>query len=285
MELGLLSMKEETHPKNGISITFVLKTVVLINVLMKNLKTAATILIAAGMILTVSCAKDECAYSEGESISIPCEEICNSIEDFEDDSLGSLGNWIGIATQNSSSIISLGGSNVLYAGNTFAGGAWIYNQTDYPTDLISAGCEIQYDVRLTIFAFTPTNSPHKMGASNSAIVASSLTVFQGGPPPTFTKSAVFILTSPHLITSGAAMKTIRVPLELASTSGSTLPSNAYGEWSMTGTTGSSYTLAQITDFNSLMQNNTGIGFLLDYGQNSGNSWFYDNFCIKNCCID
>ncbi len=237
---------------------------------MKNNNLTTILTITFSLLLFFSCKKEECAYNEGDSFSIPCEEICNTIEDFEETAIGTLGNWVGENAVNAS-IILQDNSNVLFAQNSIDV-SWLYNQTDFPADLHSLGCELQYDVQ------------YIAGITNPTTTAISVTVFQGGPPPApFTNSAVFILNSSNLITSGDPMKTIVVPLELALTTGTTLPSNAYGEWSMSGTTGTSYTPAQITVFNSLMQSNNGIGFSLDEGQGSNNRWYYDNFCITTCC--
>ena len=239
---------------------------------MNNNNFSAALTITFSVLLFFSCKKEECVYSEGESISIPCEEICNSIEDFEDDALGTLGNWIGIFIQPSSSIISQNGNSLLYVEDD-QGGSWVYDTTDFPANFIDAGCELQYDVQ------------YEAGSSNSATTDNSVSIFQGSSPVNITKRAVFILKSPNLITSGDPVKTIIVPLELAVTTGTTLPSNAYGEWFLTGTTGPPYSPTQIADFNSLMQSNNGIGFTIDEGGNPSEKWYFDNFCIKNCCID
>ncbi len=225
-----------------------------------------TILIVLVVISFISCKKEECTYNEGDSISIPCEEICNSIEDFEDDTVGTFGNWLGIDIQPTSSILLQNSSNVLYAEDG-SGASWVYNTTDFPTNLMGTGCELQYDVQ------------YEAGSSNSATTNNSVSVFLGGSPAIFTERATFELKSPNLITSGDPVKTIIVPLELAS--GTTLPSNIFGEWVMTG--GPTYSAAQIAAFNSLMQNSNGIGFFLDEGNNPAEEWYYDNFCIKNCC--
>jgi hypothetical protein len=232
---------------------------------MRNLKTVTTALITLGIISVVSCAKDECAYTP---FSECVDAICNAIEDFEDDTIGTnlitMANWAGVSVE--ASIVSQNSSNVLNAFE-FASDSWLYNESDFPKNLDSVGCELQYDVQ-----YIPQSS--------SATTDLSVTVFQGGPPPAvFSNSANFVLNSASLLTSGGPMTTIIVPLEMAS--GTTLPSNAFGGWFMTG--GEPYSPAQIADFNSLMASNNGIALALYQGPNAGNTWVFDNFCIRNCC--
>ncbi len=211
----------------------------------------------------ISCTKEkECTY---EAVQ-PCEEVCNMFEDFENMQPGSSGNWESI-NASPPVVVEDNGNNYLVVKDQ-SGASWLYNVTDFPTNLLEQGCKLKYDVI------------YKAGGSgNSLTTDNSLTIFQGPSPANATLIASFQLNSTHLIQANNPFTTIEVPLEQAS--GSSLPSNAFGEWRMAG--GPPYTAAQINDFNNLIQNISGIGFFLDEGANPSEVWYYDNFCFQNCC--
>ncbi len=216
-------------------------------------------------ILGVSCSDDECGY-ELEMLEPSCEESCELLTDFELDDLGPASNWQSINAINVE-IISRNGSQVLQAVDA-SGSSVVYNNIDFPSDFIAAGCELQYDVE------------YEAGSSNSATSDNSIGIYQGGNIATGSPRAFFVLNSASLIQSNAAPVTISVPLELAS--GGSLPSNSMGEWVLGGVTGPP-TPADIATFNSLIQNTVGLGFGLDEGSNPSERWYWDNFCFKQCC--
>jgi len=210
-----------------------------------------------------SCVKEsECSY---EAVQ-PCEEICNMFEDFENMNEGTSGNWESISA-STPVVIDDNGNHELTVKDQ-SGASWLYNVRDFPSNLLEQGCKLKYDV---IY--------QAGGSGNSLTTDNSITIFQGTDPANATSIASFVLNSSHLIAANSPFTTIEVPLEQAV--GTSLPSNAYGEWRMSG--GGPYTPAQINEFNNLIQNISGIGFFLDEGANPSEVWFYDNFCFQNCC--
>lgn len=218
---------------------------------MKNIK---IVTIIAFIVFAMSNCK-KCEYSS-------CGEECVISEDFNDDML----NWTGFNTE----FVKID-TNALTAASLDAEGAFIYDTTaiNYPSDLAGAGCEFSYDVS------------HMVSNGTAPSVNTSLVIFNGSAVlPTI--SARFILNSTHTIYANAnPAQRINVPLSLGS--GTTLPSNSYGTWFING--GAPYSASDITDFNNLIQNISGIAFTLDsFGSQSG-TWKYDNFCITDCCSD
>jgi hypothetical protein len=215
------------------------------------------------MAVYTSCIKDSnCDYEVIE----PCEEVCNMFEDFESYQVGNATNWVNI-NASVPEIVENNGNKSLHIRDQ-SGGSWLYSTDVFPANLLEQGCKLKYDV---IYITG--------GAGNSATTDNSITIFQGGSPVTATIIASFVLNSTHVIPSNVPFTTIEVPLELAS--GTTLPSNNFGEWRMAG--GPPYSAAQINDFNDLIQNISGVGFFLDEGSNPSEEWYFDNFCFQNCC--
>lgn len=213
--------------------------------------------------IAVSCSKKECEYDTQQ----PCTPSCNLVTDFETQSIGSAGNWqpqalTAIGVQNHS------GSKKLFLEDG-SGGSNAFNTVDFPKNLIQAGCELSYDVE------------YVGGLSNGTTATNSLTIYQGNFSTfTFTRRAIFVLKIPNLIVDGAPPKTINVPFSLAF--GSSLPSNAYGDWVLVG--GATIpTAADIANFNALITNIDGVNLSVDNGANPAEKWWYDNFCIKECC--
>lgn len=237
----------------------------LINDKMKTINKIAIVMSLA--ILGVSCSDDECGY-ESEILEPPCEEFCELLTDFESEEIGPAVNWQSI-NANNVEIISRNASQVLQAIDA-SGGSVVYNDIDFPSDFIAAGCELHYDVE------------YMAGSSNSATSDNSIGIYQGGNLVIGSPRAFFVLNPASLLQSGAAPVTIRVPLELAS--GRSLPSNSMGEWVLAGATGPP-TAADIATFNSLIQNAVGLGFGLDEGSNPSERWYWDNFCFVQCCIN
>lgn len=210
-----------------------------------------------------SCVKEKgCGYKSLE----PCEEICTMFEDFENFQPGSAGNWQSILA-STPNVVQNSGNNSLHIKDQ-SGGSWLYNVTDFPTNLLEQGCKLKYDV---IY--------EAGGSGNSLTTNNSISIFQGASPSTATKLATFKLNTASLIAANSPFTTIVVPLELAS--GNLLPSNTFGEWRIGS--GPPYTSAQINDFNNLIQNISGVGFFLDEGSNPSEEWYFDNFCFQNCC--
>ncbi|WP_154662109.1 hypothetical protein [Siansivirga zeaxanthinifaciens] len=205
-----------------------------------------------------SCNDKECDYDE------PCIETCNLFEDFENKTIGTSGNWIGIAT-GTLQIQTRNGSQVLYvqdgSGSTIA-----YNGIDFPRDLNAQGCALRLDIE------------YASGSSNSNTTDNGIGIYSDTDPLSASFRAFFILNSSNLITSGNPPTTIEVPLELAS--GTTLPSNSFGTWVISPSTTPA---TDVANFNALIQNAQGVYFSIDEGGNPSEQWRFDNFCFKQCC--
>lgn len=202
------------------------------------------------------CNENSCEYD--------CVESCDLFEDFENDIIGTQGNWIGIATRTVA-FVNRGSSKVLYvrdgSGSTIA-----YNGIDFPTNLNAEGCALRFDVE------------YAAGSSNSSTTDNGIGIYRGADPLTATSRALFVLNSSNLITSLNPPTTIEVPLELGV--GSSLPSNSMGSWVVFPSTTPA---ADVITFNSLIQNNNGVYFSIDEGSNPSEQWWFDNFCFKQCC--
>jgi hypothetical protein len=207
-----------------------------------------------------SCTKTTCDYTD-------CKATCKNFEDFESYGIGTFGNWqqvnlsaIGVQNRLGSKRLRL---------DDASGGSYAFNTTDFPRNLVTAGCELSYDVE------------YSAGTSNGTTANSSIGIYQGSfPTLTFTRRAFFQLKVPNLIVDGAAPRNIKVPLALAT--GTSLPSNAYGDWILVG--GASVpTPSDIADFNALIQNIAGLYLPVDNGANPAEIWWYDNFCFTQCC--
>jgi len=206
-----------------------------------------------------SCKNEGCGYAD------PCIEICQLLDDFEATETGTPGNWQTLAANAS---IQVQGSTKTLHLQDQSGASWAFNNVDFPGDLIQAGCELRYDVE------------YQAGASNGTTTSNSIHIYQGSSPAAATAKANFVLNSSSLIVSGAGVSNIVVPIELAT--GSALPSNAFGQWFLTG--GAVIpTPADIAAFNTLIQNINGVGFFVDNGSNPAEDWWYDNFCFQQCC--
>ncbi len=98
---------------------------------MKNAKvltliTSATL--GCWMLLNaLACKKETCEYTT------PCVESCKLFEDFEDDALGTSGNWQTLDA--TATVQAHGGSNTLYLLDA-SGGSNAYNNVDFPKNLI-----------------------------------------------------------------------------------------------------------------------------------------------------
>ncbi len=215
------------------------------------------------VMFTNSCSKKgSCDYKAIE----PCVVECNMFENFEDDTVGTTGNW---QTKYATglNIQQTGGNNELYVEDD-SGASWLYNSTDFPNNLIDQGCKLKYDVK------------YLAGSSNSATTDNSIYIYSAANPMFPGTMAYFQLNTSHLVNSGDPYVNITVPLELAT--GTTLPSNAFGSWKLSGVT-PPYSTTDITNFNNLIQNIGGIAFFLDEGSNPAEKWWFDNFCFENCC--
>lgn len=210
----------------------------------------------------LACSTEDCEYAE-------CSDECVIFEDFENTESGTAGNWIGIDVQGIE-VRNNGGSNVLYVQDG-SGGSWAYNTTDFPSNLLAQGCDLNYDVQ------------YLAGAINGTTSDNGILIFSGGSDPlSATSKAIFILNSSNLITSGSGFLNVTVPLELAT--GTTLPTNSMGTWYINGVSNSTPpTASDIADFNALIQNIDGVAFAIDEGGNPAEQWWFDNFCFKQCC--
>ncbi|SDX60206.1 hypothetical protein SAMN05444411_10725 [Lutibacter oricola] len=228
---------------------------------MKNLKTLTLLLVFT---LTIACnnENEECSYTQ------PCEPYCDLFEDFEDKELGTFGNWQGLAIDDIQ-FQTFGASKTLYVEDG-SGASWAYNAVDFPKKLLEQGCALNYD------------TAYLAGSSNSSTTDNGIVIYKGTSPAASTSRATFKLNLASLITSGDPLTTIEVPLELAT--GTTLPSNSYGEWVLSGIP-SPYSAADIITFNTLIQDIDGVAFFIDEGGNPAEKWWFDNFCFQQCCPD
>ena len=182
-----------------------------------------------------SCTKTTCNYNE-------CNPTCKNFENFENYAINSFGNWQQVAL-TTIGVVNKGGTKKLYLEDG-SGGSNAYNITDFPKNLLESGCELSYDVE------------YLSGANNGTTATNSIGIYQGVfPTLTFTRRAFFRLKAPHLIVDAAPVKTIKVPIALAS--GTALPSNAYGDWILVG--GAAIpTAADIANFNTLIGKNSAV---------------------------
>lgn len=211
-------------------------------------------IIAVALIIIAMASCKKCEYTE-------CDNSCEMIETFND----SIINW-GYNAHFIEIIDSV--NRVLHVGYGFAGEG-ISNTEDFPKNIEGAGCMLRYDVAYKDLVGTASGNP-----------TNGLIIFTGTFPGSVTQSAEFVLSATAALISGNTLKTISVPLELAS--GTTLPSNGYGQWVINGIV--SPTASDISDFNTLIQNIDGVGFNI-YSSQDEEEWFFDNFCITNCCTE
>ena len=216
-----------------------------------NLKTTCLLL----LIVTTACNTEECGY---------CSPGCNLLTDFESEIIGS-GNWQPF--QSTVNIETYSGSKRLHLVDGFLASS-VFNEVDFPLNLLTAGCELSYDVEF-----------YSGSVANLSTSSNSLNIYQGAFN-SFTSRAIFVLNPANEIISLAAPKTIKIPLALAT--GTSLPSNSFGAWFLAGGSSPS-TPADIANFNALIQNIDGISFFIDSGDNISEEWWYDNFCFTQCC--
>jgi hypothetical protein len=245
---------------------------------MKNNNLITLLTITFSLLLFFSCKKEECAYSEGDSFSIPCEEVETLIENFDELPLSSMGNWQGINIFNN----GVNSNNEMQTEDG-PGGSYIYNTTDFPQDLVGTACELRYEVK------------YEDIADGNASNVKSIWIFDGSTPYTGSNfAAKFELNVSHQLINGAPFATIIVPLALGTTSPLSLPSNSYGEWKIVSPGGSSehgsvpLTASLVTQFNNRISGTSGgsgVGFLLDLNGNPNpdERWWFDNFYISTCC--
>jgi len=187
-------------------------------------------------------------------------ECGDCIEDFE---TGSLGQWQGYNGQVSIITDPITGSQVL-KGNDGNNASWMYSDAsaysgDWTQKFNNCFCfNIRYDNG------DPINPATGTGAIN---------IYQGPNPPNYTNRATFV--TPPI---GNTWTRVCVPVGLAS--GTSLPSNSYGMWTNTLPN----VPPNVSAFNSLITNVSGIGVLLDFGGGMSPSEmvFLDSICIEKC---
>ena len=164
-------------------------------------------------------------------------------------------------------------SNTTLHANDGSGGSYIYNDSFMPSNnLLELGCELTFDIE------------YVAGNGNGASATNSIRIYDGTSPLTRTFLATFVLNTASAIIDNSGPQTISVPIELAV--GSALPTNSFGKWIINPST---TTTADVSNFNNLIQNITGVSFWLDVvNPATGASapteqWWYDNFCFTQCC--
>lgn len=190
------------------------------------------------------------------------------IEDFESFNPTSLattvGNWQGIAGTVAFEVDATTNGTIVLRGKDGSGSSWMSNITDYSGNWLEKEiCELCFDIR------------YIAGANNPATGINAINIFQnnsGSPgnsnPQNAAISANFQVNTPI----GSDWVRVCVPIETAV--GSSLPSNASGTW-----VGPS-----ATDWNTLIQNISGIAFRLDFGggANPAENVYVDNLCFNTC---
>jgi PKD repeat protein len=219
-----------------------------------NLSIPASEFINAGfytLSLQAICGKDTC-----ECNFIICVECC--IEEFEDEAIGSSGQW---QVNNGQLSVVYDGLKVppsqVLRGDDDSGASYMYNSTEYTGNWIQqfGGNCFCFDIRYD------NGDP-----SNPTTGTSTLNIYQGsfGPP-----RAAFIVNPP-----GIGNNWTRVCAPLGLSSGGNLPTNQYGTWSG----------VSVAQWDNLIQNVTGIGFVLDFAGGSfpAEKVYVDNICIEKC---
>jgi hypothetical protein len=192
----------------------------------------------------------------------------NCVEDFEAETptvlATTVGNWNGISGRVAFVVDgTTNGTNILY-GKDGSGSSWMTNIVDYSGNWIEDGrCELCFDIR-----YVP-------GANNPAIGFNAITLFQnnsGNPGNTNPGNAA--ITATFKVINPIGSDWVRICVPIAQSTGSDLPSNALGEW----------VGPNVADWNSLIQNVSGIAFRLDFGggSNPAEDVYVDNLCFETC---
>lgn len=190
------------------------------------------------------------------------------IEDFEGQSptplATTVGNWQGIFGRVAFEVDASTNGTMILRGRDGSGSSWMSNIVDYSGNWLDNGiCELCFDIR------------YVAGANNPATGINAINIFQnsaGNPgnanPQNAAISANFQVNTPI----GSDWVRICVPIETAV--GSSLPSNSTGTW-----VGPS-----VSDWNTLIQNISGISFRLDFGggANPAENVYVDNLCFETC---
>ncbi len=146
-------------------------------------------------------------------------------------------------------------------------GSWIYNNTDFMGDLSQSNtCQnFCYDIN------------YLQAGTNLPFYTNSIYIYSGGTTPqNSTLCARFILNTP--VNAGAGWTTTCLPLDLCN-GGVVLPYTSLGYWQWYTSGNSSNTGGNCNDWNTLIQNVSGIGFFVDRGMQQSEQWGYDNFCL------
>jgi len=148
-----------------------------------------------------------------------------------------------------------------------SGGSWIYNNTDFTGDLSNANeCQtFCYDIN------------YLQSGTNLPFYTNSIYLYSGGTDPqSATLCARYILNTP--VNAGNGWTTTCLPLDLCN-GGVTLPFNTLGYWQWYTSGNSSNVGANCNDWNTLIQNVSGLAFFVDRGSEQSEQWGYDNFCL------
>lgn len=190
------------------------------------------------------------------------------LQDFENESPSTLattiGNWNGIAGRVAYEIDASTNGTTILRGRDGSGSSWMTNIVDYSGDWIADGrCELCFDIR-----YVP-------GSNNPATGFNAITIFQnsaGNPGNTNPANALHRATFQVINPIGSDWVRICVPI--VQSTGTDLPSNALGTWA--GPTAA--------DWNTLIQNVSGIAFRLDFGggANPAEDVYVDNLCFETC---
>ena len=183
-------------------------------------------------------------------------------EDFNDKDIS---NWKGVkAKPNTAELSGPSGASNDYFLHSYddQGYSYIYNETDYKGDWS------KYDGQCLCWDFKVIND------GNLGTPLSPKLIIYSGSSSSPTAAATFTATVQAV--EGGGWVHVCAPLEVLSV-GAALPQNANGAWSMAaGSTA--------TDWNTLLQNITGIRFVLDLTSYPIEEYGYDNICIQDCNI-
>ena len=182
-------------------------------------------------------------------------------EDFNDQDIA---NWNGVAAGQSTAESpgpSGNADDFFLHSYDASGSSYIYNDVDY------AGDWREYNGKCLCWDFKVIND----GGLGTPL--SPRLIIYSGPPTSPTAAATFIASVS--ISEGEGWVHVCAPIDICE--GTDLPSNANGQWVMSGG-------ADCTDWNTLLSNMDGIRFYLDLTSSPTEEYGYDNICIQDCDI-
>lgn len=200
---------------------------------------------------------DSCSFT----VNVKCGNT-DCIELFEDETIGSAGNWQVVnGTVSVVNTIPKTPPSQVLCGKDNSGGSYMFNSLEYNGNWIQkyGGDCFCFDIRYD-----------NGNVANPATGTSTLNIYSG-PSLTSGPRATFVLFNNYAI--GNAWERICVPIALSNNG--ILPGNHFGQWTSTGGP---------AVFDILIQNVAGIAFVLDFasGDHPSEKVYVDSFCIEKC---